>query len=102
MRIKLDIIHLNRAIIQVWVIYFNTYKKFYWFILKFTQIFRLKFKCIWSKKYNNLINMNSYWNNHSSQRHGQKNEQKVIQDQNFSNEIFFGILSTIESIVQYY
>lgn len=46
--------------------------------------------------------MNSYWNNHSSQRHGQKNEQKVIQDQNFSNEIFFGILSTIESIVQYY
>ena len=40
----------------------------------------------------------SWWNQTSSQRHGQRNEQKLIQDQNFSNEIFFGLLSTIESI----
>jgi len=32
---------------------------------------------------------------HSMTRQTQRTEQKVIQDQHFSNEIFFGILSTI-------
>ena len=34
-----------------------------------------------------------------NQKSNTKSQQKLIQDQNYSNEIFFGLLSTVESIV---
>lgn len=45
-----------------------------------------------------------YGKNQSSQNHRQhgRTEQKLIQDQNYSNEIFYGLLSTLESIVMFY
>lgn len=45
-------------------------------------------------------NKKSYKDQTSKQ--SQKNTQKLIQDQNYSNEIFFGVLSTIESLTLHY
>ena len=44
----------------------------------------------------------SYHNYSQNSKQGQRNEQKLIQDQNYSNEIFFGMMSTLESMVQHF
>lgn len=49
-------------------------------------------------------NGQSYNQNQSgyNTRQSTRSEQKLIQDQNYSNEIFYGLLSTLESIALYY
>jgi hypothetical protein len=47
--------------------------------------------------------MTTWWESSSGNSMSkQVNTQKLVQDQNYSHKIFFGLLSTIESIVQFY
>jgi hypothetical protein len=45
---------------------------------------------------------NYYGNSYGNTKSKQVNTQKLVQDQNYSNEIFYGIMSTLESMVQHY
>jgi hypothetical protein len=47
--------------------------------------------------------MTTWWGGSSGNtKSKQVNTQKLVQDQNYSNEIFYGIMSTLESMVQHY